>query len=169
MALKMHQFFLLVICFVNLCDKCELTDTRKLSPRLLRTRKSQQFEHARATGFYPAPQSRQEVRAESPGTGRSTLLMRRGQWRRPTLKPGLHIIKRKGGIRCIILYFNLTSIFENALLFGQYVMVVTDEKFSGEGLLEGYDENYVWIKGKQHSRRQSSFIRMPPPDFDFPN
>ncbi|WP_219836895.1 hypothetical protein [Paenibacillus sp. R14(2021)] len=53
--------------------------------------------------------------------------------------------------------------FDNAIFFSQYVMVVTDEKISGGGLLEGYDENSVWINGNQHSRSHSSFIQMPPP------
>ncbi|MCM3626496.1 hypothetical protein M3194_03825 [Paenibacillus glycanilyticus] len=57
--------------------------------------------------------------------------------------------------------------FDNVLFFGQYVVVVTDDKFTAGGLLEGYDDKHVWIRGKRHSRTSSSFIQMPPPDFDF--
>jgi hypothetical protein len=56
--------------------------------------------------------------------------------------------------------------FDNALFFGQYVMVVTDEIYTCGGLLEGYDDNCVWIRGKKHSRIKSSFIQMPPLDID---
>ncbi|MDQ0885686.1 hypothetical protein QFZ81_000774 [Paenibacillus sp. V4I9] len=61
--------------------------------------------------------------------------------------------------------------FENAIFFGYYVMVVTDEKASGGGLIESYDEKYVWINGRQHLRTQSSFIHLPPPEVHmiFPN
>ncbi|ACT01557.1 hypothetical protein [Paenibacillus sp. JDR-2] len=59
--------------------------------------------------------------------------------------------------------------FDNALFFGQYVMVILNEKYTGGGLLEKYDREYVWIRGKKHSRTQCSFIQMPPPDVDFPN
>ncbi|NBD24805.1 hypothetical protein [Paenibacillus glycinis] len=61
--------------------------------------------------------------------------------------------------------------FENAIFFGQYVMVLKDEKVSGGGLLESFDEKHVWINGKRHSRLQSSFIQMPPPDvhYDIPS
>ncbi|SDW03310.1 hypothetical protein [Paenibacillus sp. CF384] len=54
--------------------------------------------------------------------------------------------------------------FDNAMLFGQYVMVVTDKKASGGGLLEGYDEHHVRINGKSYSRTQATFIQMPPPE-----
>ncbi|AZN41398.1 hypothetical protein [Paenibacillus albus] len=53
--------------------------------------------------------------------------------------------------------------FDNALLFGQYIMVVTDAKMSGGGLLERYDNDHVWINGKPYSRTQSSFVHMPAP------
>ncbi|MCK9861029.1 hypothetical protein [Paenibacillus sp. ATY16] len=59
--------------------------------------------------------------------------------------------------------------FDNALFFGQYVMVIRNEKYTGGGLLEKYDQEYVWIRGKKHSRALCSFIQMPPPDVDFPN
>jgi hypothetical protein len=54
--------------------------------------------------------------------------------------------------------------FENAILFAYYVMVVTDEKVSGGGLIESYDGSYAWINGRRHLRTQSSFIHMSPPE-----
>ena len=42
--------------------------------------------------------------------------------------------------------------FENAIFFGQYVMVLKDEKMSGGGLLESFDEHHVWINGKRLAR-----------------
>ncbi|MBM7566415.1 hypothetical protein [Paenibacillus sacheonensis] len=61
--------------------------------------------------------------------------------------------------------------FDNAILFGHYVMVLTNEKMSGGGLLEAFDDDHAWINGKRHSRAGSSFIQMPPPDMyiDFSN
>ncbi|MBP3963123.1 hypothetical protein [Paenibacillus lignilyticus] len=54
--------------------------------------------------------------------------------------------------------------YDNAMFFGHYVMVIIDKKTTGGGLLEGYDENYVWINGKPHSRTRAAFIQMPPPE-----
>ncbi|SFJ36839.1 hypothetical protein SAMN02799624_04288 [Paenibacillus sp. UNC496MF] len=56
--------------------------------------------------------------------------------------------------------------FENAHLFGCYVMVVTNEKMTGGGCIERFNEDRVVIGGKPFSRAGSSFIPMPPPQMD---
>ena len=53
--------------------------------------------------------------------------------------------------------------FDNAILFGQYVMVLTEGKMTGGGLIEGYDEKSVLVGGGLYSRSKSTFVISPPP------
>lgn len=55
---------------------------------------------------------------------------------------------------------------DNAIFFGQYVMVLTDGKMTGGGIIESYDNNEIQINGKRHSRK-STLIQTPPPDSHF--
>ncbi|MCY9668583.1 hypothetical protein M5X11_27290 [Paenibacillus alginolyticus] len=55
------------------------------------------------------------------------------------------------------------SEFDNAILFGQYVMVLTEWKWIGGGLIESYDEKGVLVGGRLYSRSKSTFIISPPP------
>lgn len=56
------------------------------------------------------------------------------------------------------------SDFDNAIFFGYFVMVTTDENYSGGGLIEKYNESYVWISNRKFSRTYSSFLHTPPPE-----
>lgn len=59
--------------------------------------------------------------------------------------------------------------FDNAMLFGHYVLVVAGGHIAGGGLVDGYDDRHVWINGKPYARTQTSFERMPAPDIDIPS
>lgn len=53
--------------------------------------------------------------------------------------------------------------FDNAILFGQYVMVMTEGKMTGGGLIESYDEKAVLVGGELYARSKSTFVISPPP------
>lgn len=55
------------------------------------------------------------------------------------------------------------SDFDNAILFGLYVMVLTECKWIGGGLIESYDEKGVLVGGRLYPRSNSTFIISPPP------
>ncbi|MBP1966938.1 hypothetical protein [Paenibacillus aceris] len=52
---------------------------------------------------------------------------------------------------------------ENAMLFGEYVMVLRDGKMKGGGLVEAYDENEVVVGSQRFSRSIFIFVVTLPP------
>jgi hypothetical protein len=52
--------------------------------------------------------------------------------------------------------------FDNAMLFGKYVMVMADGKMMGGGLIEGYDEKSIIVGGRLYTRSKSTFVISPP-------
>ncbi|NOV04298.1 hypothetical protein [Paenibacillus planticolens] len=53
--------------------------------------------------------------------------------------------------------------FDNAMLFCQYVMVLTDGIMTGGGLVEAYNDNEVQVGSQRFSRSQSIFVVTLPP------
>ncbi|WNR45730.1 hypothetical protein [Paenibacillus roseipurpureus] len=53
--------------------------------------------------------------------------------------------------------------FQNAMLFGHYVMVLIEGKMAGGGLVESFDETHVKVGRGTYSRQASSFVVSPPP------
>ena len=53
--------------------------------------------------------------------------------------------------------------FTNAMLFGNYVMVMLDGKMIGGGLVEEFDETEVKVGSGRYSRSSSTFVLATPP------
>lgn len=53
--------------------------------------------------------------------------------------------------------------FDNAILFGQYVLVYARGIETGRGLVKKYNKQVVLVGAKVHPRKSSTFIRVPPP------
>ncbi|MFC5447830.1 hypothetical protein [Paenibacillus aestuarii] len=58
--------------------------------------------------------------------------------------------------------------FHNAMLMGQYIMVMDDGKMKGGGLIEGYDDDEVQIGQRRYSRSTHTFIPFQPPQCNIP-
>ncbi|KRE56780.1 hypothetical protein [Paenibacillus sp. Soil750] len=52
---------------------------------------------------------------------------------------------------------------DNAILFGQFIMVMKDERVVGWGMIDAWDENEVKVGDEWYSRKKCSFIVSPAP------
>ncbi|OAS21580.1 hypothetical protein [Paenibacillus oryzisoli] len=53
--------------------------------------------------------------------------------------------------------------FDNAILFGQFIMVMRDGRIVGGDIIDAWNENEVKVGDKWFSRKKCSFIVSPAP------
>jgi len=53
---------------------------------------------------------------------------------------------------------------DNAMLFGQYVMVMSEGKLIGGGMIEAYHETEIQVGSRWHSRNKLTFVVSPAPE-----
>ncbi|MDR6550245.1 hypothetical protein [Paenibacillus qinlingensis] len=53
--------------------------------------------------------------------------------------------------------------FDNAILFGQFIMVLKEGRMVGGGMIEAWNEHEVKVSDKWYSRKKCSFIVSPAP------